>query len=117
MCPSCKCSFDLFCSEFVWRELLLAAVGEQFSDSLQTGDDISGVTASIRQYVVYTLSSSRRWLINIYCRNYDIIQIWNTRAEGDVDKIRDKVVALLPNVTFLATFYKGKSTLHATAGN
>lgn len=40
-------------SEFVWRELLLAAVGEQFSDALQTGDDISGVTASIRQYVLH----------------------------------------------------------------
>jgi hypothetical protein len=74
-------------TEFVWRELLLAAVGEQFSDALQTGDDISGVTASIRQ-------------------NYDIIQIWNTKADGDVDKIRDKVIAILPNVTFLATFYK-----------
>ncbi len=100
---------DCCYSEFVWRELLLAAVGEQFSDSLQTGDDISGVTASIRQYVVDELRSSDKWLTSHF-RNYDIIQIWNTRAEGDVDKIRDKVVALLPNVTFLATFYKGKST-------
>jgi hypothetical protein len=37
-------------SEFVWREIVLAAIGEQFTTVLSPDDDICGVTISIRMY-------------------------------------------------------------------
>ncbi|KAL8770858.1 MAG: hypothetical protein Q9209_003509 [Squamulea sp. 1 TL-2023] len=65
-------------SEEFWKEVLMLAVGEQFSDAIQSGDDLCG------------LSFSRRF-------NSDHIIIWNRRSqnESSVNGIRDVVLAQL----------------------
>lgn len=41
----------------------------------------------------------------------DVIQIWNTQSDLAAEaSVIDKVKTLLPNVHFLAEFYKGKSS-------
>ncbi len=64
--------FLLFCSsQFlspspqtkVWQELLLAAVGEQFVESVDDGDSVCGVSVRIRGF------------------DQDIVQIWNQDSE------------------------------------
>ncbi|KAI4087449.1 MAG: hypothetical protein LQ344_006785 [Seirophora lacunosa] len=52
-----------------WIEVLLMAVGEQFSEVLGKGDDICGI------------SLSRRF-------TSDLIQVWNRRGQASVDGIR-----------------------------
>ncbi|KAL8678681.1 MAG: hypothetical protein Q9186_004996 [Xanthomendoza sp. 1 TL-2023] len=61
-----------------WKEVLFMAVGEQFSEALQKGDDICGLSLSRRHY-------------------NDIITIWNRRADNQlsVHGIRDVVLAQL----------------------
>ena len=47
----------------VWQELLLATVGEQFSDSVADSDDVCGVSVRIRGF------------------DQNVIQIWNQDSE------------------------------------
>jgi len=82
----------------VWRELLLASIGEQFEDSLAKGDDICGLSVSPRD-------------------RDDIIQIWNYDASLAVkSKVLEKVQSLVPDVQFLAEFYKPHQTHAAFEG-
>ncbi|KAI4126850.1 MAG: hypothetical protein LQ338_003523 [Usnochroma carphineum] len=80
-----------------WVEVLLLAVGEQFSDVLGNGDDLCGI------------SLSRRF-------SSDLIQIWNRRAsdEASINGIRDVVLAQLsPNLKPKdASFYYKKHSEH-----
>ncbi|OXU16901.1 hypothetical protein TSAR_003340 [Trichomalopsis sarcophagae] len=75
----------------VWKEVVLAAIGEQFSESLAENDEICGITVSIRD-------------------RDDLIQIWNTDASlASKASVIAKVHSLVPEVTFLAEFYKRES--------
>ncbi|VDI26820.1 eukaryotic translation initiation factor 4E type 3-like [Mytilus galloprovincialis] len=83
----------------VWKELLLAAIGEQFSDCLAEGDEISGMSISVRE-------------------RDDILQIWNTQALlHEQATVIDKVKELLPDVHFPAIFYKAFQTHSAFEGD
>jgi len=72
----------------VWKELVLAAIGEQFAPVLVENDDINGITVSVRQA-------------------YDIIQVWNRIAdESAQSKILARIKKLLPKLEFIAHYYK-----------
>ncbi|XP_071497563.1 eukaryotic translation initiation factor 4E type 3-like [Diadema setosum] len=72
----------------VWKEVLLAAIGEQFSKSVAPDDEIIGVSVSVRN-------------------NNDVIQVWNRFSRlSDQASIVEKVKDLTPDIDFRATFYK-----------
>ncbi|KXJ20223.1 eukaryotic translation initiation factor 4E type 3 [Exaiptasia diaphana] len=72
----------------VWKELLLAAIGEQFDSCMGKGDQVCGVSVSLRD-------------------RDDIIQIWNTNASCEADStILDKVYSLVSHVDLRDSFYK-----------
>ncbi|ESP01001.1 hypothetical protein LOTGIDRAFT_140053 [Lottia gigantea] len=90
-------NWRLKCHKFntvqVWKELLLAAIGEKLSECMAEGDEITGISVSLRD-------------------RDDIIQIWNSQAVlAEQATVVSKVKSLLPDVTFTAVFYKGKSYL------
>ncbi|KAF9978396.1 Eukaryotic translation initiation factor 4E type 3 [Actinomortierella ambigua] len=73
---------------FVWRELLMALIGEQFEDTIAEGDEIFG------------LSVSARW-------NSDIFQIWNKDSSlKDQSTVMVKVKEILKGIELQSPFYK-----------
>ncbi|WAR25106.1 IF4E3-like protein [Mya arenaria] len=83
----------------VWQELLLAAIGEHLSDFLAEGDEISGISVSMRE-------------------RDDIVTIWNTKSQlSEKSDILVKVKELVPDVNFTAAFYKAFQTHQAFEGH
>ena len=77
----------------MWKELLLAAIGEQFNDFLGEDDDICGLSISPRE-------------------KDDLIQIWNMNTNAvEKSRVLEKIHMLVPDVRFNAEFYKRKSTI------
>ncbi|KAG0322449.1 Eukaryotic translation initiation factor 4E type 3 [Podila horticola] len=73
---------------FVWRELLMALIGEQFEETIAKEDQIFG------------LSVSARW-------NSDIFQIWNMNsALKENSTVMEKVTEILKGVEIQSPFYK-----------
>uniref|UniRef100_A0A2P2I5W9 Eukaryotic translation initiation factor 4E type 3-like n=1 Tax=Hirondellea gigas TaxID=1518452 RepID=A0A2P2I5W9_9CRUS len=86
----------------VWEEVLLAAIGEQFNDTLAAGDTVVGVSMSIRD-------------------RDDLLQVWNNDsrlAETVYEVMINKINGLFldPPVNFLASFYKPNQTHQAYEG-
>ena len=82
----------------LWKMLLLDAIGEKLSDNVADGDDILGVSVSIRE-------------------NEDLIQIWNANAQmNEKACIHDRHKELAPDVNFPVFFYKAHQQHHAFEG-
>jgi len=82
-------------SNKVWKELLMAAIGEQLNEFVHEKDEICGVSISTRE-------------------KEDCVLIWNTSAElAKESRILECLRLILPDTTFVSTFYKPHVTHHA----
>ncbi|XP_071449525.1 eukaryotic translation initiation factor 4E type 3-like [Hetaerina americana] len=91
----------------VWKELLLAAIGEQLSEFVHPEDEICGVSVSIRDR-----PASRGAGIGD-----DLVQVWNTRADLESKaEIIPAILRLLPDIKFSAKFYKAHEMHDAYEG-
>ncbi|KAH0949036.1 hypothetical protein HN011_010512 [Eciton burchellii] len=82
-------------TEFIWKEVVLAAIGEQFTAHLAQDDEICGITVSIRD-------------------REDLIQVWNINAAlHSKATVIQKIYSLVPNIKFLGDFYKPHQSHHA----
>eukprot|EP01092_Planopodium_desertum_P016920 TRINITY_DN9666_c0_g2_i1.p1 TRINITY_DN9666_c0_g2~~TRINITY_DN9666_c0_g2_i1.p1 ORF type:complete len:193 (+),score=23.72 TRINITY_DN9666_c0_g2_i1:3-581(+) len=71
----------------IWRELLLAVIGEQFSKVISKEDSITGVTVSIRHHA-------------------NIVQLWNKNSSAPTEPILEQVKKLIPKISIEKAFYK-----------
>ncbi len=81
-----------------WKELLLATIGERFSDCISPEDEICGVSVSIRNMDV------------------NILQVWNKKAaldEREIGRVVEMVKDILQDVEVKTHFYKSHQQHHA----
>eukprot|EP00033_Pygsuia_biforma_P000596 GCRY01000705.1.p1 GENE.GCRY01000705.1~~GCRY01000705.1.p1 ORF type:complete len:209 (-),score=24.07 GCRY01000705.1:273-899(-) len=72
--------------DYVWRELLLAVIGEQL-DEVPEGDTVNGITVGMRP-------------------NDCVFQLWNRNASLQRDSVFTKMESLLKEIAIRNRFYK-----------
>ena len=83
----------------VWKELVLACIGEQFVEATAAEDDVTGISVSVRE-------------------REDVIQVWNSNStKSNEASVIPKIKSLVPHVQFITHFYKGKKQKSRLANN
>ena len=69
---------------------MLACIGEQFEEHCASGDEITGISVSVRE-------------------REDLIQVWNGNSQlAQEATVINKIKKLVPHVQFITHFYKGE---------
>eukprot|EP00794_Sanderia_malayensis_P006207 gene6207-6922_t len=91
-----RCSKDK--TSTLWKELLLAVIGEKFSNFVHKSDDIVGISVSIRE-------------------RDDIIQVWNQNAQySDHARIIEAIYDIDQDLVLSTSFYKAHQEHRAFEG-
>lgn len=113
----CLIHLSSYLQSIVWKELLLATIGEQFSDYCASGKFVDGV-----MWTYTTLKDWNAWIlvfvafltedevvgVSVSVRDReDVFQVWNGNAScANKSKILGRINELLPQIPFKAVFYK-----------
>jgi hypothetical protein len=94
--------WKLKCPKFhtstVWKELVLACIGEQFEEHTSDGDEVTGISVSVRE-------------------REDLIQVWNGNSGlANEATVINKIKKLVPHVQFITHFYKAHKQHYAFEG-
>jgi len=74
-------------TQTAWKELVLAAIGEQFSPVIDADDDICGITVSVRHFD-------------------NIVEVWNANSRANTQLILQRARSILPGIDLRNPFYK-----------
>ncbi|RDD36410.1 Eukaryotic translation initiation factor 4E type 3 [Trichoplax sp. H2] len=106
-------------TEDVWRELLLASIGEQFSKDLKPLASYLNASTTILLHFISPLDDDICGVSISIREKSDVVQIWHANAnnkENFITYIERKLKQLLPTITLEQAYYKSHQDHQAFEG-